>query len=38
LTYKAGLGSVEARVARVLGLMGGAGEVAPPTLEVRLVN
>ena len=28
----------QAYVARILGLMGGAGELAPPTLEVRLVD
>jgi Transglycosylase SLT domain/D-alanyl-D-alanine carboxypeptidase/Putative Flp pilus-assembly TadE/G-like len=48
--YNAGPGAVEpchcvpaipetqAYVARILGLMGGAGEVAAPTLEVRLVD
>ena len=28
----------QAYVARILGLMGGAGEMAAPALEVRLVN
>ena len=28
----------EAYVARILGLMGGAGELVTPTLEVRLVG
>jgi soluble lytic murein transglycosylase-like protein len=48
--YNAGPGPVEAcscvpaipetqaYVARILGLMGGAGELAAPTLEVRLVD
>jgi soluble lytic murein transglycosylase-like protein len=48
--YNAGPGPVEAcdcvpnisetqaYVARILGLMGSAGEIAPPTLEVRLVD
>ena len=47
--YSSGLGAVEgcncvldipeaqAYVARILGLMGGAGELVTPTLEVRLV-
>ncbi|MFL5871185.1 MAG: transglycosylase SLT domain-containing protein [Solirubrobacterales bacterium] len=32
------ISETQAYVARILGLMGGAGEVAPPTLEVRLVD
>jgi hypothetical protein len=28
----------QAYVTRILGLLGGAGEIAPPALEVRLVR